>query len=110
VANGEITESDYTSFGYLADGRMGSTNNYLVAEQNVDAKVKEVCQNVKDKGIRLYTIMFQVDFQKTQDLFRECASKDDEGRPLYYYVPRASDLETAFKDIGQDLSTLRITR
>lgn len=110
VSNGNITESDYTSFGYLADGRMGSTNNYLVAEQNVDAKVKRVCEAVKAKGIRLYTILFQVDFQKTQDLFRDCASKDDEGRPLYYYVPAASDLETAFQNIGEDLSTLRITR
>jgi Mg-chelatase subunit ChlD len=110
VANNGITESDYTSFGYLADGRMGSTNNYLVAEANVDEKVKEVCEAVKAKGIRLYTILFQVDFQKTQDLFRECASKDDEGEPLYYYVPEPSQLETAFRDIGKDLNTLRITR
>ncbi len=110
VPNGEITESDYTSFGYLADGRLGSTNNYLVAERNVDQKVARVCENIKAKGIRVYTILFQVDFQRTQDLFRNCASKDNEGEPLYYYVPEASALETAFKDIGEDLTTLRITR
>ncbi len=110
VANNDITQSDYTSFGYLADGRMGSTNNYLVAESNVDEKVKAVCSAVKAKGIRLYTILFQVDFAKSQDLFRECASKNDQGEPLYYYVPDASQLETAFNDIGKDLTTLRITR
>lgn len=110
VSNDEITESDYTSFGYLADGRMGSTDNYLTAEKNVDAKVSRVCEAVKETGIRVYTILFQVDFQKTQDLFRNCASKDEKGKPLYYYVPDASALETAFNDIGQDLSTLRVSR
>jgi Flp pilus assembly protein TadG len=111
VANDEITESDYTSFGYLADGRLGTTDDYLAAERNVDAKVSRVCEAVKDTGIRVYTILFQVDFEKTQDLFRDCASVDEKtGKPLYYYVPDASALETAFQDIGKDLSTLRITR
>jgi hypothetical protein len=111
VANDEITESDYTSFGYLADGRMGTTNNYLTAEKNVDVKVSRTCDAVKETGIRVYTILFQVDFEKTKDLFRDCASVDEKtGKPLYYYVPDASALETAFQDIGKDLSTLRITR
>lgn len=110
VENRGVTESDYTSYGYLADGRMGSTNNYLVAEANVDKKVREVCENVKAKGIRLYTILFQVDFAKTQDLFRDCASKDENGEPLYFYVPQPSQLETAFREIGEDLTSLRVTR
>ena len=110
VANGGITESDYTSYGYLADGRMGSTDNYLTAEANVDAKVREVCEGVKTTGIRLYTILFQVDFAKTQDLFRDCASKDENGEPLYFYVPQANQLETAFREIGDDLTSLRVTR
>ena len=82
-------ESDYTSYGYLAAGRMGSTDNYLDRRANVDAKVRAHLRSVKEKGIRLYTILFQVDFAKTQDLFRECASKDEDGKPLYYYVPNA---------------------
>jgi hypothetical protein len=110
VANGEATGSDYTSYGYLADGRMGTTSNYLTAEQNVDKKVARVCETIKAKGIRVYTILFQVDFQKTQDLFRNCASKNEKGEPLYYYVPATSQLETAFQEIGKDLSTLRIAR
>lgn len=108
-----VTQSDYSSFGYLADGRLGYTRarDYERAEETVDEKVSRVCENIKKKGIRLYTILFQVDFAKTQDLFRNCASVDEEtGEPLYYYVPAASELETAFKDIGKDLNTLRITR
>lgn len=108
-----ITQSDYSSFGYLADGRLGydRAEDFERAERTVDEKVARVCENIKAKGIRLYTILFQVDFERTQDLFRSCASVDEEtGEPLYHYVPVASELETAFKDIGKDLNTLRITR
>jgi Flp pilus assembly protein TadG len=106
----QVTESDYTGYGYLAAGRLGSDDDYLVAERAVDAKVSRICESIKDKGIRLYTILFQVDFESTQDIFRDCASENDEGEPLYYYVPDASTLETAFEAIGEDLTTLRVTR
>jgi Mg-chelatase subunit ChlD len=110
VPNNDATESDYTGYGYLAAGRLGSDDDYLVAEKAVDEKVKRICESIKDKNIRLYTILFQVDFESTQDLFRDCASTDDEGKPLFYYVPDASTLQTAFEAIGKDLTTLRVTR
>ena len=110
VANNEVTESDYNSYSYLADGRLGSEDNYLVAERAVDEKVKRICGSIKGKNIRLYTILFEVDFERTQELFRNCASKDEDGKPLYYYVPDASALESAFRKIGEDLTTLHVSR
>lgn len=107
-----VSQSDYTSYGYLAAGRLGATRarDYEDAEAVVDSKVSRICDAVKARGIRLYTILFEVDFERTQDIFRACASKDEEGEPLYYYVPSADELETAFADIGEDLTALRITR
>jgi len=61
-------------------------------------------------GIRVYTILFQVDFERTKDVFRNCASKDDDGKPLYQYVPNASELGAAFAEIGEDLTKLAISR
>ena len=110
VPNNDVTESDYTGYGYLAAARLGSDDDYLVAEKAVDEKVKRLCKSIKDKGIRVYTILFQVDFESTQDIFRDCASEDDEGKPLYFYVPDSSTLQTAFEKIGEDLTTLRVTR
>ena len=110
VPNSRATRSDYTSYGYLAAGRLGSRSDYLQAERAVDAKVERVCRRIKDKDIRVYTILFQVDFDSTQDLFRECASKDDNGKPLYYYVPDSGALETAFQSIGRDLTSIHIAR
>jgi hypothetical protein len=105
-----VSKSDYTGYGYLAAGRMGSTNQYLVAERNIDGKVERVCEKVKDTGIRVYTILFQVDFEATKEIFRNCASEDENGEPLFYYVPDASQLQTAFSKIGEDLTSLHIAR
>ena len=103
VANDEVTESDYTSFGYLAAGRLGSTNDYRVAERAVDAKVKRICETIKEEGIRLYTLLFQVDFEETQELFRGCASTDASGNPLYYYVPEFFPVEIGIRRYRQGL-------
>jgi Mg-chelatase subunit ChlD len=110
VSNDEVTESDYTSYGYLAEGRMGSTNNYRTAEKTIDAKIGRICEKIKGKGIRLYTILFQVDFEETQDIFRTCASTDEDGDPLYYYVPSAEALQTAFAEIGKDMTQIYLSR
>jgi Flp pilus assembly protein TadG len=110
VSNGEVTASDYTSYGYLADGRMGSTVDSRVAEQTIDDKVGRICEKIKAKGIRLYTILVQVDFEETQDIFRACASTDDEGQPLYQYVPTAEALQQAFNQIGKDMTEIYVSR
>src|SRR5690606_18809995 len=109
VANNDATRSDYNSYGYLAAGRLGTTTSTAVAEDTVDAKLAGVCECVEDGRIRLYTILFQVDFESIQDLSRDCASVNDRGEPLYAYVPEPEVLETASRDIGEDLTSLRIT-
>lgn len=110
VDNNDVTESDYTSYGYLAAGRLGSTNDYRKAERAVDGKVKRICDSIKKERIRVYTLLFQVDFEETQEIFRDCASKDANGKPLYYYIPDASQLETAFQEIGKDLTSIYVSR
>lgn len=110
LENSKVTESDYTSYGYLAENRMGSKNDYRVAEQNIDAKVSRICDKVKLEGIRLYTILVQVDFERLQDLFRACASTDKDGKPYYRYVPSPEALEEAFADIGKDMNQMYISR
>ena len=66
-----------------------------VAEQNVDAKVSaRSARTSRTTGIRVYTILFQVDFDETQDIFRDCASKDDRRRAALLLRPgrrRAGD-------------------
>lgn len=99
----------YTSYGYLADGRLGS--GQARAKRRLDENVTTICEQVKEKKIRLYMILFEENDRDTQRIFEDCASRNDiTGEPYYYYAPNGDALKLAFKDIGDDLTSLRITR
>ncbi|MGQ7790860.1 pilus assembly protein TadG-related protein [Faunimonas sp. B44] len=102
-------KSDYTSYGYLAQKRLGADTR-SGAEIATDRKVARICASVKGRNVRVYTILFQVNAANIQDVFRDCASRGEDGQPLYYYAPDAATLQTAFRDIGEDLTSLRIAR
>ena len=98
----------YTSYGYRAGGRLASTERAGVRRLN--EKVTELCEKVKAKNIRLYMILFQENDRETQQIFEDCASVDDEGERLYYYAPDGDSLRAAFGSIGEDLTSIRISR
>jgi Flp pilus assembly protein TadG len=67
---------------------------------------KELCDNVKETGIIIYTIAFEVSNVPTKNMLEECASG-----PTYYYD--ASDsllLSSAFEEIGKSLASLHISK
>jgi Mg-chelatase subunit ChlD len=103
-----VTNTDYTSYGYLADGRLGSSA--ADSKRRLDEKVTAVCNQVKEKNIRLYMILLEENDPATKRIFEDCASLDKEGKPLYYEVPDGSKLKQVFANIGKDLSNIRISR
>jgi Mg-chelatase subunit ChlD len=103
-----VTDTNYTSYGYLADRRLGASA--AQAKHQLDENVTAVCDKVKAKGIRLYMILLEENDAATKQIFEDCASRNDKGEALYYEVPQASQLDAAFQDIGKDLTTLRVTR
>jgi len=97
--------SDYGAYGYVNEHRLGTSSpNY--APNIVDDRVAELCENIKDEGIRVYTITFQVNNSRLSDLFEGCASSPD----LYFNSPSNEDLQNVFRTIGRDLSNLRLSR
>lgn len=99
---------DYTSYGHLADKRLG--RDWASSVDQMNANITTVCERVKGMNVRLYMILFQVNDAKTQSIFQDCASVGDKGKPLYYYAPDGDTLKAAFADIGKDLANIRITR
>lgn len=69
-----------------------------------DALTASLCSKVKADKIRVYTIAYDITDNDTRDLVKNCAS----GPALYFAASNAKDLEKAFKDIGESLSTLRL--
>ncbi len=103
--NNDLNRSRYTAYGYISQGRLGTTNAWD-AEARLDPKTAEVCQNIKDEGIRLYTITFKVSDSDTQALMEECATSP----ALYFDSPSNEELQSVFQAIARDLSNLRLSK
>lgn len=66
----------------------------------------EICTNIKNADIELYTIAFEVSDQQIRDYLQDCAS--DAG---HFYDAQDSDaLRIAFKSIARSLSELALVR
>lgn len=69
-----------------------------------NAKVLETCQNIKDKEIQVYTILFDVTDSTIQSVLAQCSS----GPPYYYNAQTVGDLQGAFASIGSQLTGARL--
>lgn len=97
--------SRYSAFGYLRQGRLGTTSSSS-AKGELDDMLLEVCENAKDQDIIVYTIGFAINSSNVHSLLRRCASSEEK----YFNSPTASSLQTAFSAIATDLSNLRLSR
>jgi hypothetical protein len=100
----EYPGADYTAYGRLSEGRLGTTSNSAV-DDAIDDRMLDMCTAMKDEDIIIYTITFgSSPNATTQTLFRNCASEDD----LYFHAPSNSTLQQIFVQIAGELSNLRI--
>ncbi len=95
---------DYTGFGRLSDGRLGTTSG-STARSRIDDRMLVLCGRIKAQGIKLYTITLGTS-TSTRAMYQQCAS----GPGFYYHAPSAADLRTAFREIGTQLGNLRLER
>lgn len=99
--------SNYTSMGYLVDGRLdgliaasaGQTNNAL------DKKTLAACNNAKEDGVVIYTIRLEERDSGTGQLLSDCATS----KSHYFDAPSRSDLEPIFDAIKSGVVKLRLT-
>ena len=73
---------------------------------DADEKTLELCENIKDEDIVVYTIAFDVTDVDIRATMATCAGNG--GR--YFDASDADELEDAFEQIAEDLSALRISR
>ncbi len=100
-----LNYSDYNPYNYMAHRRLGTTNTGTAA-QRVDDKVDTICGRVKEKNIRVYTILFDLNSSSLRTLFRNCATSEN----LYFDNPSPHELEAVFEEIAYDLSNLRLEK
>jgi Flp pilus assembly protein TadG len=95
--------SDYTAYGRLGEGRVGTTSRSQVTS-TINARMLAMCSQLKQRKIIIYTILFQENDTNTQNLFRDCATSSAH----FFNSPDNATLANAFKTIGQQLSNLRL--
>ena len=98
--------SDYSAYGRVGWERLGEGINTVSEGKNeVNNRMATVCESMKEQGITLYTITFQLNSNSTKNLFRNCATS-----PAHYFnSPSNSELKGIFQQIGGELSNLRIS-
>jgi hypothetical protein len=100
---GDWPGADYTAYGRLSEGRLGTTSNGG-AKNEINDRMLQLCSDMKGEDIILYTITFRLSDSATQNLYRSCATSPD----YYFNSPSNSDLQQVFVEIANELSNLRI--
>lgn len=97
------------AYGYTGQNYTGMTSTPYTdakAAQRLDAKLAQICTNMKQRGIIIYTVVFDLNSTAVDNMMRTCASQPD----YYFNAPDSATLRQAFRTIGDSLSNLRISR
>jgi len=86
----------------MTDGE-NTQNRWTTSQSSIDARTQKACDNVKAAGIKLYTVRVVAG---NATLLQNCATKPD----MYFNVQEASQLNSVFASIAQNLANLRISK
>jgi Flp pilus assembly protein TadG len=86
----------------MTDGE-NTQNRWTSSSSSIDARTQKACDNAKAANIKLYTVRV---IEGNAALLKNCASKPD----MYYEVSEASQLNSVFSAIAQNLANLRIAK
>ncbi len=72
----------------------------------VDTRMKSLCDNIKATGVIIYTVQIDTDGAGQSPVLPYCAS----GPGNFFMLTQASQISTAFAQIGTSISKLRVMR
>jgi len=83
----------------------GRTVDHDISPSDLNDRFEEVCTNLKDNGVIVYTVTFEsgVD-EDTKDVYERCATSED----YFHDAPTQDKLVEVFETISRELSNLRI--
>jgi Flp pilus assembly protein TadG len=86
----------------LTDGD-NTEDRWTTTGSQIDARMQMTCDNVKAANIKVYTVRV---INGNSTLLRNCATNTN----MYYDVQQASELNSVFTSIAQNLASLRISK
>lgn len=106
-------DGSYAATGYIWQGRVLKANGSplqqgaTAAERTaaLDSRLALICENMKAKGIEIYTVRVEVDTGSSA-LLKTCASSDD----FFYDVKSSSNLTNVFQSIAGQIAALHLSK
>jgi hypothetical protein len=98
-----MTDGVYNTFGGQCDRGCSNTSAQARDSQRVAA---ELCRNMKDRSVKVYSIGFKLDDRRAETILRECASS----ALTFYRAENGDQLRQAFRQIAEDLLRLRLSQ
>ena len=71
---------------------------------------KRLCQEMRNVGITVFTIGFQLPNQSARDLMAACATPDTGGIKHYFDTSSGAELDQAFREIVRNIENLALTK
>ena len=108
-ASSTPNKSVYSSLGYFADARLGTTNANN-ARTNMDSATLQACQNAMAAGIEIYTVGFTASDgidQAGQTLLQSCATQDGQHS---FIAADGNALVADFQQIASSISRPRVSQ
>ncbi|WP_018148934.1 pilus assembly protein [Henriciella marina] len=107
-ARGDMRGSDYSAYGYAANGRLNVAERPSQDEiwTEMDERTVEACTNAKRAGIIVYAVRLELKDERSDGVLSACASSPDK----YLDVPEASELDEAFSLIADDVLQLYLAK
>ncbi|MAK61581.1 MAG: hypothetical protein CMK09_11425 [Ponticaulis sp.] len=100
--------SDFSSYGYIENGRLEGVSGWYDQGEILDAmddRTLKACAAAKKNGIRIFTIRLALEDDRSEELLTACASEPED----FIDVQNSDELEAAFKDIADRISTLYLS-
>jgi hypothetical protein len=89
----------------LTDG-LNTEDRWYTSQNQIDARQKMTCDNIKAAKITLYTIQVNTGGDPTSSLLQNCASSSDK----FFLLKNANDIVATFQTIGTNITKLHIAK
>lgn len=96
-------DADFTAYRRLSEGLLGTTNG-SAATAEINARMTQICLDMKAQGITIYTVLFQVNNADTENLYRNCATSSEH----FFNANDNNELVSHFNTIATEIASLRL--
>jgi hypothetical protein len=103
-----MTDGEYNTMhcnGAKAKNSQGAAINCNGTNGQSDTQARTLCTNMKNKGITVYTVGFQLDTQNAVDTLKQCASSADK----FFNAEDGVTLKMAFQAIALQIAKLSLS-